>query len=247
MDEMRTGPSRLPALTTEQMRAVDRAMVEDYGIALIQMMENAGRILAHLARQRFLNGDPRDKRIVVLAGTGGNGGGGLVAARRLAGWGARVTVRTTKPDAAYNGVPAHQLAILHRMNVAVRAATDGDTLPEAHLVVDAIIGYSLTGPPRGSAAGLIRAANTHEAPTLSLDVPAGIDATTGAVHDPAVRAAATMTLALPKQGLYNEAAASVIGELYLADIGVPPALYAGSGLGLDVGTLFAKADILRLR
>ncbi|HUM67274.1 MAG TPA: NAD(P)H-hydrate epimerase, partial [Chloroflexota bacterium] len=70
----------IPALTTRQMAEVDRGMIEDYHIDLIQMMENAGRNLAHLARERFLNGDPRGQKVVVLAGTGGNGGGALVCA-----------------------------------------------------------------------------------------------------------------------------------------------------------------------
>ena len=80
----------VPFITTDQMREVDRAMIEDYGISLVQMMENAGRNLAQLARQRFLDGDPRGRRVLVLAGTGGNGGGGLVCARRLRNWGAEV-------------------------------------------------------------------------------------------------------------------------------------------------------------
>ena len=69
----------VPAITTAQMREVDRLMIEVYGIELIQMMENAGRNLAVLARQRFLDGDPAGKRVLALVGSGGNGGGGLVA------------------------------------------------------------------------------------------------------------------------------------------------------------------------
>jgi len=80
-------PEDIRYLTTDQMIEVDRAMIEDFKIELIQMMENAGRNLASLARERFLDGDPIGKRVVVLAGTGGNGGGALVAARRLHNWG----------------------------------------------------------------------------------------------------------------------------------------------------------------
>jgi NAD(P)H-hydrate epimerase len=236
----------IPALTTEQMREVDRLMVDEYGIALLQMMEHAGRHLAHLARRRFLDGDPRDRTVVVLAGTGGNGGGGLVAARRLHGWGADVQVVSTKPPGAYDGVPAHQLAILQAMDVPVRPALDGTALPDADVLLDALIGYSLSGDPRGTAADLIRAANDHPAPVLSLDVPSGLDATTGAVHTPALRADATMTLALPKTGLHAEEARPVVGALYLADISVPPALYAEPSLDLDVPPIFASADLLHL-
>lgn len=81
-------------------------------------------------------------------------------------------------------------------------------------------------------------------PILALDVPSGIDTTSGTVFDPAIEAAATMTLALPKEGLRPAAVKAQVGELYLADISVPPALYAG--LGLDIGLIFAGSDILQL-
>ncbi|NJO81752.1 MAG: hypothetical protein HC828_02585 [Blastochloris sp.] len=94
------------------MIEVDRVMIEEYGILLIQMMEHAGRHLAHLARRRFFAGDPRDRHVVVLAGTGGNGGGALVAARRLHMWGSRVSVILSGEGSALCNVPAQQLAIL---------------------------------------------------------------------------------------------------------------------------------------
>lgn len=233
------------SLTTAQMVEVDRAMIEDFRIDLIQMMENAGRNLAHLARSRFLGGDPRGRRVAVLAGTGGNGGGALVAARRLHCWGADVRVFVTAEDAAFTPVPARQLEIVRRMGIPVgRSGTVGGDDPE--LIIDGVIGYSLHGAPGGGAAELIRWANRHAAPVLSLDVPSGVDATTGVAHEPAVVATATMTLALPKQGLGAAGVAAHVGELYLADISVPPSLYAGPALGLDIGPVFALEEILRL-
>ena len=234
----------IPYLTTDQMREVDRAMIEDYHIELVQMMENAGRNLAHLARTLFLDGDPQGKQVVVLSGTGGNGG--LVCARRLHNWGAKVHVFTTQADESYRGVPAHQLDVLRRMNVHVTPAEKIKRLPPADLVIDAIIGYSLSGVPRGTAADLIRWANKHDAPILSLDTPSGVDTTTEEVHDPSIRATATMTLALPKEGLRAASVREVLGELYLADISVPPGLYADPGLGLSVVPLFAREDIIRI-
>ena len=141
--------NEVPYVTTEQMIEVDRAMMEDYQIELIQMMENAGRNLAHLARTRFLNGYPDGKQIVVLAGTGGNGGGALVCARRLNSWGAKMTVYTTQPDDAFTQVAAHQLDILHRMQVKVDTADAVAEITEADLIIDGIIGYSLSGAPYG--------------------------------------------------------------------------------------------------
>jgi len=235
----------VPSIDTEQMIEVDRAMIEDYGIELIQMMESAGRNLAHLSRQRFLGGDPRGKAVTVLAGRGGNGGGSLVAARRLCTWGADVVVVTAQPADAFEGVPAHQLDILQRMNVPVLDAAPADAV--ADLVIDGLIGYSLAGPPRGATADLIRWANDQPAPLLSLDAPSGLDTATGTVFEPAIRADATMTLALPKRGLADDANQGVVGELYLADISVPPELYRSPGLGLEVGNIFADADIVLLR
>lgn len=240
----------IPFLTTDQMREVDRAMIEDYHIELIQMMENAGRNLADLARSRFLGGDPQNRQVVVLAGTGGNGGGGLVCARRLHNWGAAVQVFTTYEDERYRGVPAHQLDILRRMGVPVTAAGSKEGLPASDIVIDvvidAIIGYSLSGAPRGTAAQLIRWANAHTAPILSLDAPSGTDTTSGQVFDPAIQATATMTLALPKEGLRPAMEDGVVGELYLADISVPPGLYAGPGLELSVDPVFARQEIIRI-
>lgn len=236
----------LPWLTTEQMIEVDRAMMEDYRIDLVRMMENAGRSLAHLARARFLGGDPRGKRVVVLAGTGGNGGGALVCARRLHNYGAQVQVLLTRPDADFTRVPGEQLAILRHMAVAVAGAADAGAVTVPDLIIDGIIGYSLKGAPRDDAALLIRWANASGAPILALDAPSGVDTTTGAVFEPAIRAAATLTLALPKAGLRASGVAGLVGELYLADISVPPALYASPALRLEVGNIFAQSDIVRV-
>ncbi len=238
--------ARIPWLTTEQMVEVDRAMIEDFHIELTQMMENAGRNLAHLARERFLGGDPRGKTVVVMAGSGGNGGGALVCARRLHAWGALVEVFIPRPDGDFAPTPAHQLDILHRMRIPVAPAEAVNQAPTATLVIDGVIGYSLDGAPRGGAGDLIRWANTQDAPVLALDAPSGIDTTTGTVYDPAIRATATMTLALPKEGLRADGVTQLVGELYLADIGVPPSLYSGAGLGFEVGPMFATGDIVRL-
>ncbi|NNG47505.1 MAG: hypothetical protein HKM86_10390, partial [Deltaproteobacteria bacterium] len=102
------------------------------------------------------------------------------------------------------------------------------------------------GAPTGTAGKLIRWANAQNAPVLSLDAPSGVDTTTGTVFDPAIRASATMTLALPKEGLRAPGVDAHVGELYLADISVPPLLYAGPELGIAAGHLFAKSDIIRL-
>jgi NAD(P)H-hydrate epimerase len=231
----------IPSLTAAQMVQVDRAMIEEYHIELIQMMENAGRNYAELAR-RFLGGSVNGRSVVVLCGTGNNGGGGMTAARRLHNWGAHTTITLTKPADGLRGIPAHQFRILQHLQIPV---LETETLPLApDLVLDAIIGYSLRGAPTGVAAELIRWANQQNAPILSLDTPSGLDVTSGTAYDPAIRATATMTLALPKKGLLNPQTTSFVGDLYLADISVPPELYAR--MGIAVPPLFAESDLIRV-
>ena len=236
---------KYPSLTTEQMIEVDRAMIEDYHILLIQMMENAGRNLAILARDRFLGGDPSGKKVVVLAGTGGNGGGAMVAARRLHNWGAEVEVfvsREPQPE-----IPQHQFTVLKRMGMSVRVAEKPTGLTHAALILDGLIGYSLKGNPRGIIGELIHWANAQASPILSLDTPSGIDLTSGTIYDPVIEAVATLTLALPKVGLFRDGAKQLVGELYLGDISVPPSLYASPALQIEVPNLFAQSDIVRLQ
>ena len=242
-----TDAQEVPYVTTDQMIEVDRPMMEDFKIELLQMMENAGRNLAHLARVRFLEKDPVRKKIVVLAGTGGNGGGALAAARRLHTWGAHVQVFLTRPDEAFAPVPGHQLDSLARMKVLVAQGADLSRAGDPDLIIDGVIGYRLKGKPEGTAADLIHWANGQAVPILSLDVPSGVDSTTGTVFDPAIRATATMTLALPKEGLRAPGVEGHVGELYLADIGVPPSLYEKPPLALRVGHIFAESEIVRLK
>jgi len=232
----------IPTLTTAQMIEVDRAMIEDYHIELIQMMENAGRVFAELAR-RQLRGAVQGHSVVVLCGSGNNGGGGMTAARRLHNWGAQVTVAITKPADEIRGVAAHQLDILQRMKIPIFESASLAPLP-VDLILDAIIGYSLSGAPRGAAAELIRWANLQNVPILALDTPSGLDTTTGVAYEPTIRATATLTLALPKQGLLNPEAKEFVGELYLADISIPPELYLA--MGIKIQHLFEQEDMIRI-
>lgn len=237
--------SDIPWLSADQMREVDRLMIEVYHIELFQMMENAGRNLAHLAKTRFLADPGKPHRVVVMAGAGGNGGGALVAARRLANWGVEIRVLLAVEPARIGGVPGHQLRILHELGLTGAEGPADPTALPAHcdLILDGLLGYSLHGDPRGRFGDLIRWANQTELPILSLDTPSGLDVTTGKPADPCIHAAATLTLALPKTGLRGN---PQVGELYLADISVPPELYAQPSLGLKVGSIFAQGDILAI-
>lgn len=222
----------LPTVTAEQMREIDRIVVDELHIELVQMMENAGRSLAELTIDTF-----KPRTATVLTGAGGNGGGGMAAARHLANRGVEVGVMLAANEQKLGSVPARQLDILRRMAVRVDAEPR-----DADVVIDAIVGYSLRGDPRGQAAELIVWANEQAAPVLALDVPSGLDASTGHVAHPCIRAATTMTLALPKSGLSK--AKSHVGRLFLADISIPSSAF--KRLGISVPELFSADTILEL-
>lgn len=238
---------KIPQLSTDQMIEVDRLMESKYQIDLNKMMENAGRSLAIVAKELFLKRQPILKRVAILAGTGGNGGGAMAAARRLHNWGAEIHVFISKPAGRMTPVPAHQLSILRNMEVSVQLpiAIKKEEKP-FDLIIDGIIGYSLKGEPRGGAKTMIDWANEQNAPVLALDTPSGVDLTTGTVHETVIKADATLTLALPKKGLFEEEVKPLRGPLYLADLGVPPMLYQERSLGFKVPPIFAKGDILLL-
>lgn len=218
----------VPAVTTDGMREVDRLAIEEVGPNLYQMMENAGRNLALTVIDRLGDGWV-DAPIVVLAGTGGNGGGGICAARHLANRGADVTVVVSDRQ-ALGEVPATQLSIYDGSGGRLAEPADLGSL-ESALVIDAIIGYSLSGSPRGTPAEMIDWAACQDAPVVALDVPSGIDSTTGQAPGAHIEAEICVTLALPKTGLDVPA----VGELWLADIGIPIEVYRR--MGIDVSPL----------
>jgi NAD(P)H-hydrate epimerase len=174
----------------------------------------------------------------VLAGPGGNGGGGLVAARHLANRGVDVHVVLAADDPRFASASRRQLDIIRRMDLPI-AADPPDRRTD--LIIDALIGYGLHGAPRGRTASLIGWGNAHDARVLSLDTPSGLDVTTGAAATVCMQAHATLTLALPKTGLFGS---PQVGRLYLADISVPPLIYAR--LGIAVGHPFATRRVIEL-
>jgi NAD(P)H-hydrate epimerase len=201
----------LTAVTAEEMAAVDRVATETVGLPLYSMMENAGRNLASVVRKRR-----RARQVVVIAGGGGNGGGGLACARHLLNRDVPVTVVTDRPASEITGAAATQRRVLEAAGVTVR-----DEVPslDGRLAVDALVGYGLTDALDGVAADLARACGDADG-VISLDVPSGVNATTGATSGPAVDADATLTLALPKTGFGPNC-----GELLLGDIGIPASVY----------------------
>jgi len=220
------GGRQLPALTEDQMREVDRIAMDDFGLGVLQMMENAGRNLALHAMENI---EDSDAAVVILAGSGGNGGGGISCARHLRNRGYRVSLLLTKDPSELGGSAAAQYQIVEKAGLRAASASEAEEhVREAALVVDALIGYSLKGAPQGLTKDLIETVNEFSARTLSLDIPSGFDSTSGETPGVAISPYRTLTLALPKIGL-----SEVPGELFVSDIGIPPEVYAPLGITLE--------------
>ena len=213
----------VPAVTKEQMIEVDRIAVEETGPNLYQMMENAGRNLAlniiDLIKEKSLG-----KKVLIFVGTGGNGGGGICAARHILNHGYEPFVILSGKK-KMREVPSYQLQNFRNAGGQIIPIEKvKDVNPD--IIIDAIIGYSLISTPRGKVLDMINLINNNDAPTISLDIPTGLSATTGENLGEFVKPDKTITLALPKTGLSPEKC----GEIILADIGIPKIVYDKIGI-----------------
>lgn len=226
-------------VTAEQMRAVDQRLTE-LGLDLAQLASHAGRALAHAGR-RLIGGDLDAVRATVLAGSGGNGAGGRASALLLAVAGADVTVLQV-------GEPAlpGQDAALEAAGVTVVEIGEGgpgDDMVAGQLVIDALLGYGANPPLRGAVAATVGWLRRHDVRVVSLDLPSGVDATDG-LKGPCVTADVTVTLAAPKTGLQPAIVQPYVGDLYVADIGVPRSVW--QDVGVSVPLVFGRGPLVRL-
>lgn len=213
----------VPAVTAEEMRQIDEIAVGQFGLGILQMMENAGRALAKQAMDMFASATDA---VVVLAGAGGNGGGGLCSARHLHNRGFPVIIGLGVAVEALRGPALAQWQTLRAAGIrpAELYAVQG-AIREGALVVDALVGYGLRGALRGRIADLVSLCHDESARVLSLDVPSGWDATSGTRGPVAIDPERILTLALPKTGL-----SKVQSRICLANLGIPKEVYAAVGI-----------------
>jgi NAD(P)H-hydrate epimerase len=215
-------------VTAEQMREIDRRAIQERGIAGLQLMENAGRAVAEAAYEATA---PCPQRaIVVVCGRGNNGGDGFVAARRLAELGRRVRVFLAARRGQVSGDARVNLDRLAEARITVEEVSEAGAVAQAcgqaGLVVDALLGTGLSGEVSGLPAELIAAVNGSGRPILAVDIPSGLAANSGAPLGVAVKASHTVTMGLPKLGMFMFPGADYVGRLTVADIGFPSDLIA---------------------
>ena len=221
--------------TVEQMRAIDKAAIERFGIPGVVLMENAGMQVVRFIETKYKS--LASLKVCILAGKGNNGGDGFVVARHLYNAGAKVKVFIVAPQGDIQGDARINLDILLQMDVdvlEVAAERDWDKLKMAltfsDLLVDALLGTGFKGTLAAPFAKVIAMLNSVNRPVIAVDIPSGVDANTGQARE-AVKAAATITLALPKQGMLMHPGADYVGELIVADIGIPICLLQDEAIG----------------
>jgi hydroxyethylthiazole kinase-like uncharacterized protein yjeF len=228
----RPTPDPQRAVTSAEMRELDRRATEEFGVASLLLMENAGAAVARdalrlLHREPFLQVIrtphqrlPGRPRVVVIAGRGNNGGDGLVTARHLDAAGCEVHVVLAGPEERVQGDARANLEMVRRAGIPVETVEAAPERFDADLLLDALLGTGLKGQVSGLAAALIEAMNRSACPVLAVDVPSGLDADTGRA-DTCVDADCTVTFALPKVGLLFYPGKTRAGELMVAPIGMP--------------------------
>lgn len=212
------------ALSSRQVQRLDKIAIEKIGIPSIALMENAGRAVSCQALaclKKFSK-----KSISIFCGTGNNAGDGFVAARHL--WSAGITpkvfiiggVKHLKSDAALN------YRILKKLQCPVREISSGDRfllrdILKSQIIVDAIFGVGLNRPVGEPFKGVIEAVNAARQYVIAVDVPSGLDATTGKIYGVCVKADRTVTFSCAKKGFFKKAGPGCAGRIIVADIGIP--------------------------
>jgi NAD(P)H-hydrate epimerase len=211
----------VPFITLQQMNQLESLLIEDYGINLMQIQENAGFQIACLARDRFFNKNLSGKKVSVVAGTDSKGAIVMAAARRLKTWDVNVGLILTDPKGKFSKDCIAQFSICQKLNIPV-----SEDITNTDLIIDGIAGLSLKESIESKISKYIDMVNNSGAPVISPEGPTGLDLDTGKPGTQTVKSNATVALGLPKIGLFKHSAIRFVGELYLADINIPAEVFS---------------------
>ncbi len=234
-------------VTSETMRAIDTECIERVGIPGLKLMENAGVGTVQFIEREL--GPQRGRAVTVVCGKGNNGGDGFVIARELKRLGASVSVYLAGHRDDVGGDAHTNLERLGTGQVVELA--DGRSIGEfveattkSDLIVDAVFGTGFSGVPRGLSGTVIGQMNASGRPVLAVDVPSGLNATTGVAEGECVDATWTCTMGLSKRGFYLGQGRDCVGTVHVVDIGVPASVIETVGVRDNVLSVREAAALL---
>ncbi len=241
----------MKVVTSQQMREIDRKAIEENNLSGLTLMENAGsRIFQNL---KNIYPDLRLKKTVIFAGSGNNGGDGFVVARHLYNYGVKVKVFLLTPFNKIKGEAGENLNTINKMGVELIEAETTKleeiqrAIQNSDLIIDAILGTGLQGKVTGLKAKIIDLINIANKEVVAIDVPSGLNADTGRIEGPCIKAAHTITLALPKIGLLIFPGASYAGKITIEDIGIPSYLLKNNKIKTNMVTKEIVKPLLPFR
>jgi NAD(P)H-hydrate epimerase len=238
----------VPTVTAEESVRIDALAVEA-GLSLTSMVNRCGFLAAKILLDELLEDlvgkPPADTVVTILAGTGNKGAAALAMGKQLTDRHVTVNVVLARKSKDYEGDAKNALSQLERVAKKVYTGYNERAFDQADLIVDGLIGAGLQGTPKASVSLLIKGANFSMKPVIALDVPSGLDATTGVRSAVTTKAAATFAVGLPKRGMLGESNLALCGRIYLLDIGVPADLWKDH-IGVDVSGVFDGKDHVRL-
>ncbi len=210
-------------VTAKQMQEIDSRTIKDLGIPGMVLMERAGLSVTDEVLKMYRGTGPG--KIVIFCGAGNNGGDGYVVARELAGKNIPVIVYILAKKEKLSGDALTNYRLIESLDIKIRFVTSEKDKPgdirNFVIAVDALLGTGAKGNVRGLYRNVIEDLNESGIPVVSVDIPSGIDADTGLINGVAVKAAVTITMGLPKFGLYLSPGRKYSGKIIVADIGFP--------------------------
>ena len=225
-------------VTADQMRRVDQKAINEFGIPEMVLMENAGKAVVEFLKETF--SDLQKKEVTILAGSGNNGGDGLVVARYLHGMGVSVKVfliadRELSPSAKLN------YNILTKLPVKIYPLDSENsmhllkvTLNYSDILIDAVLGTGISRTVSGRVEQIIDIVNRRSCVKVAVDTPSGLNSLNGEIWGRCLKADYTVTLAQPKRGLYLNKGLKYCGKVVVKDIGIPEEVYDGMELNCEV-------------
>lgn len=225
-------------VTASQMQAIDKRAIEEVGIPGIVLMERAGSAVARAIEEAFEGA--KDLKVAIFCGRGNNGGDGFVVARNLRNKGALVHIFLLADPSNIAGDALINFNILKKMGQEFHLISQfndlkqkEDLIKEADLIVDAIFGTGLSSPVRGVYQEVIEFLNHSGKAIVAVDIPSGLSADLAHPIGKNVKANITVTFGLPKIGNFLYPARNDVGELIVADIGIPPFIIEEAEIQLE--------------